>query len=76
MNYFNCAVCSKRIAARRQHVILDSRFVVHSDCTGTAEAHRLAAPDCSEDWHDGWDHAHAITGARSAAHLLGEEINR
>lgn len=74
MNTFNCAVCGKRIATRRTHVILDSRHVLHSDCTGTAEAHRLAAPDCSEDWHGGWDHAHTIAPTRGAV-LLREEIN-
>jgi hypothetical protein len=76
MTPFDCKVCGKRIAARRHHVILDSRHVVHSDCTGTAEAHQLAAPYCTKEWHDGWDHVHAIAGARGANHLLGEEIHR
>lgn len=75
MNTFNCTVCGTQITARRHHVILDNRHVLHSDCTGTAEAHRLAAPDCSEDWHDGWDHVHAIADTRAAANLLGEEVH-
>jgi ribosome-binding protein aMBF1 (putative translation factor) len=65
---FHCAVCGRRIGARRTHVITEGDFVVCTRCAGSAHAHQATHPTCRQSWHDLFDHPHIHTtraGARS-----------